>query len=73
MVELTTYVLIAANVLISVQGFNKMDFREKYLFHVGAIRWDKEYIRMVSSGFLHGDWMHLLLFASPLGHFGPAC
>lgn len=32
---------------------------EKYKFNVGAILNRKEYIRMISSGFLHADLMHL--------------
>jgi len=51
-------VLIAANVLISIKGFNDFSFFEKYKFHIGGIR-RGEQIRMLTSGFLHVDVTHL--------------
>lgn len=53
-------VILVGNLLFSLKGFNDAAFRDKYLFHVGPIRFQKEWIRMLSSGFLHGDWMHLI-------------
>ena len=50
--------LIAANVLISIKGFNDFSFFEKYKFHIGGIR-RGEQIRIFSSGFLHVDVTHL--------------
>lgn len=52
-------VLIAANVLFSYQGFRDPAFKEKYLFNVDAILGRKEYMRLLSSGFLHANWGHL--------------
>jgi membrane associated rhomboid family serine protease len=60
MVEIVTLALILANVWISWQGFSNSPFRERFLFHVGPIRHERDYIRLFSSGFLHGDWMHLI-------------
>lgn len=54
-----TLVIIAANVLFSLKGFNDFSFFERYKFQVGAIR-RGERIRMLSSGFLHVNTMHLL-------------
>ncbi|APY06932.1 rhomboid family intramembrane serine protease [Winogradskyella sp. J14-2] len=54
-----TIVIIAANVLLSLKGFNDRLFFEKYKFNVGSIR-RGEQIRMFSSGFLHVDTTHLL-------------
>lgn len=51
--------IIVANVLISYKGFNDLAFFRKYEFHVGSIR-SGEQIRMISSGFLHADMMHLV-------------
>lgn len=50
--------IIAVNVLISMKGFNDESFFRKYQFHVGSIR-AGEQIRMVSSAFLHADFVHL--------------
>lgn len=44
---------------------------EKYKFNVGAILHRKEYIRLLSSGFLHGDIMHLVFNMMTLYFFGP--
>ncbi|MCT8341097.1 rhomboid family intramembrane serine protease [Flavobacteriaceae bacterium TK19130] len=57
--HIATIVIIAANVLISIKGFNDFSFFEKYKFNVAAIR-RGEQIRMFSSGFLHVDTAHLL-------------
>ncbi len=58
-VDAVIWGVIGLNVLISYKGFQDYYFREKYLFHVGSIIGRKDYLRMVSSGFLHADWMHL--------------
>lgn len=51
-------VIIIANVLFSMKGFDNYSFLDKYKFQVGRVL-GKEKIRMLSSGFLHVDWMHL--------------
>lgn len=58
-VDLVTLIIIAANVIISMKGFNDPSFFEKYKFNIGGIR-RGEHIRMFSSAFLHGDFSHLL-------------
>ncbi len=55
------YLIIAITVLTSIKGFNDRAFFDRLKFNVGAIlspprQWD----RLVSSAFLHGDWMHLI-------------
>ncbi|SHM92470.1 rhomboid family intramembrane serine protease [Flavobacterium chilense] len=62
--------IIVANVLISYKGFNDLSFFRKYEFHVGSIR-SGEQIRMLSSGFLHADMMHLAFNMLTLWFFGP--
>lgn len=57
--SLIVIVVIAANVLISMKGFNDYSFFEKYKFNIAAIK-RGEYFRMFSSAFLHVDTMHLL-------------
>ncbi|HPF10726.1 MAG TPA: rhomboid family intramembrane serine protease [Flavobacteriaceae bacterium] len=57
-IDLATGIIIAANVLISLIGFNDFSFFEKYKFNIAGIR-RGEQIRMFSSGFLHADFGHL--------------
>lgn len=58
-INIATLVIIVANVLISLKGFNDFSFFEKYKFNIAGIR-RGEQIRMLSSGFLHVDFSHLL-------------
>jgi membrane associated rhomboid family serine protease len=62
--------IIVVNVLISYKGFNDLSFFRKYEFHVGSIR-AGEQIRMLSSGFLHADMMHLIFNMLTLWFFAP--
>lgn len=57
--SLVTIAIIAANVIISLKGFDDRSFFERYKFNVGSIK-RGEQIRMFSSGFLHADTKHLL-------------
>lgn len=52
--------IIIANVLFSYSGFTNAELFRKYKFQVGDIIYHKEFVRLISSGFLHGDWMHLI-------------
>ena len=64
------FLIIAINVIFSIQGFNSPQFTEKYIFHVGKIRSGKEYVRLITSGFLHANWAHLLFNMMTLFFFG---
>ncbi|WP_372945770.1 rhomboid family intramembrane serine protease [Muriicola sp.] len=55
-----TLAIIAANVLVSLKGFNDRLFFERYKFGIAAIRAGQK-DRMVTSGFLHVDLSHLFL------------
>lgn len=68
--DLVTIVIIAVTVLISFKGFEDFSFFEKYKFQVGAIQ-RGEQIRMLSSGFLHGDQQHLFFNMLTLFFFAP--
>jgi len=57
--NIATIIIIAANVLISLKGFNDFTFFEKYKFNIAGIR-RGEQVRMFTSGFLHVDFSHLL-------------
>lgn len=53
-------ILIVATALYSYKGFSDRIFFEKHKFNVGAVLFKKEYYRLVTAGFLHADWMHLI-------------
>lgn len=62
--------LIVVNVLFSYKGFNDSSFFRKFEFHVGSIR-AGEQLRMVTSGFLHADFSHLIFNMLTLWFFAP--
>lgn len=64
-------IVIAVTAIISFMAFNNQTLFEKYKFNVGAILTNKEYVRLISAGFLHGDLMHLLFNMLTLYFFGP--
>jgi membrane associated rhomboid family serine protease len=63
-------VIIVATILFSLKGFNDVAFFRKYEFHIGSIR-AGEQIRLLSSGFLHGDMGHLFFNMFTLYMFAP--
>ncbi len=62
--------LIAANVLFSLKGFNDPVFFSNNAFSISGILVHKQYKRIISSGFLHVDWGHLLFNMFALYSFG---
>ncbi|MGK0385933.1 MAG: membrane associated rhomboid family serine protease [Patiriisocius sp.] len=68
--DIATIVIIAANVIISMKGFNDFHFFEKYKFNIAGIK-RGEQLRMVTSGFLHADFNHLLFNMLTLYFFAP--
>jgi len=72
-ISIVALVVIGLNVLISWKGFNDHNFFDKYKFQIGSIVHNKDYYRILSSGFLHVDFTHLLFnmltlyfFANPV-------
>ena len=66
-----SFILIAINFLVSVIGFQNPGFLKKFLFHIDSILKKKEYIRVLSSGFLHANWKHLIFNMISFYFFGP--
>lgn len=56
--DLVTLIVIAVNVIFSMKGFKDFSFFEKYKFNTGAVK-RGEYIRILTSGFLHVNTAHL--------------
>jgi len=64
-------IIIAITCVTSYIGFQNPELFQKYKFEVSAIQRRKEYIRLLSSGFLHADFMHLLFNMYTLYIFAP--
>lgn len=62
--------LIGITSLISYRGFQDTLFFKQFQFHIGSIKTGEQY-RMITSGFLHGDVMHLLFNMYALYSFAP--
>lgn len=67
--NLILYLLIGITVFVSYRGFTNYGFFEEYKFQVTRIL-NGDKIRLVSSGFLHADWLHLILNMYVLYIFG---
>lgn len=57
--HIATLGIIAANLIVSLRGFSNLVFFDRYKFHIGAIQAGQGE-RMLTSGFLHVDFSHLL-------------
>lgn len=59
-IGLINLVLIIVNVVVSYRGLKDHSFMERYSFEVDSILVYKDYKRLITSGFLHVSWMHLI-------------
>ncbi len=57
---ITAIVLIIANIAFSYKGFINHFFFDEYKFEVDKILNKKDYLRLVTSGFVHVSWTHLI-------------
>ena len=60
-IGITTLMIIIANIFCSVTGLNDRYFFERYNFNVEKILQDKNNERLLTSGFFHVNWLHLIL------------
>jgi membrane associated rhomboid family serine protease len=65
-----TLFLTLITVIFSYQGLQNKAFFDKYAFNIEDVLKYKEYYRLISSGFLHGSWWHLLFNMYALFSFG---
>ncbi len=56
--------------VITYKGLTDEKFQEHYFFDIDRILIDKQYFRLISSGFLHGDWFHFAFNAIAISAFG---
>lgn len=65
-----TYFLLLANILFSISGFQNHQVFNQFKFDIFSIVKFKDYKRMLTSGFLHANWMHLFFNMYVLYIFG---
>lgn len=65
-----TYVLIAATVLVSWLAFDNPKAKQRLLLWPPAVERHRQYDRLLTHGFVHADWQHLLFNMLTLYLFG---
>jgi membrane associated rhomboid family serine protease len=58
-IPIATILLIATIGYVTFRGATRPEFMEKYIFSTQAILGRHEYLRLLSSGFLHANWLHV--------------
>lgn len=66
------WLLIAGNVIFSLQAFGRPEMIQAYSFSIHGIRAKKQYYRLLTSAFLHVNFMHLFFNMFALWSFGQA-
>ena len=66
-----TWILIGLTVIVSWIGFERPRVMDRLTLWPPAIGRRHEYDRLVTYGFVHADWMHLLFNMITLYFFGP--
>ena len=56
-----TYFIIAITVVVSVLAFKNHEIFNKFQFNAYRIFHFKEWNRLISHGFIHADWLHLII------------
>ncbi len=64
------FLIILVTAVVTYMGLRDYSFKTRYLLHVDRILRDKQYYRMISSGFMHADWMHFGFNMIALFHMG---
>lgn len=65
-----TLLLIVTNFIVSFIGFKNYAFFDRYKMEVEKVLVYKEYRRIITSGFLHVGWVHLIINVISLWAFG---
>lgn len=65
-----TAIIILGTVLLSINAFNNNDLKYKWLFYPYKVDNNKEYFRIISHIFIHGDYIHLFFNMFVLFNFG---
>lgn len=63
-------IIIAIIAIVSIVGFNNPQFLNKYMFNAYQVMHRHQYYRLITHGFLHANWTHLLVNVFVLWSFG---
>lgn len=66
---MTLYIIIIT-ALISISAFSNQNLTSRFMFNPYLVNKNKEWYRFVSSGFIHADWLHLIINMFVLYSFG---
>ncbi len=66
-----TVVIIVVTSLISYQSFNNRDLQLKLIHNPYKVKHNKQYYRLLTSGFIHANFTHLIFNMLTLFFFGP--
>src|SRR5215207_1313133 len=67
-----TYIILGITVVVSMMAFNNADLMRKLIMNPYMIDTRQQYYRFITSGFIHGDHMHLIMNMISLYFFGIA-
>ncbi|MGD9556258.1 MAG: rhomboid family intramembrane serine protease [Mangrovibacterium sp.] len=67
-----TILIILVTSVISVAAFSRPDLMEKLQFNASRIWHEKQYHRLITHGFVHANWEHLIVNMIVLFSFGQA-
>lgn len=67
-----TIIIIAITALVSIAAFSRPNLMEKLQFNASKVVHQKQYYRLISHGFVHANWEHLIVNMIVLYSFGSA-
>jgi len=70
MTPFLTYAIIGITAITSIKAFNDTRLRQRMLFNPYIINKERDLVRFLSSGFIHADYMHLIVNMYVLYAFG---
>jgi len=66
-----TYIIIVFTIIFSIAAFRSSEYFSKFQFNAYQVYHRKEWYRLLSHGFLHANWTHLIVNMLVLFIFGP--
>jgi membrane associated rhomboid family serine protease len=65
-----TTIILVLTALISFSAFQNQQLKAKLMFNASLVKHSKEWYRVFTHAFIHGDWLHLLANCYVLWMFG---